>query len=51
MSYLVASGLLYSPVISAAAAGLIAWIIAGILLATGAKSIRRERLLGVSGDL
>ena len=51
MSYVVASGLLYSPVISAAAAGFIAWIIAAILLATGAKSIRRERLLGVSGDL
>jgi ABC-type Na+ efflux pump permease subunit len=51
MSYVVASGLLYSPVISAAGAGLVAWIIAGILLATGAKSIRRERLLGVSGDL
>ncbi|MCB1247361.1 MAG: ABC transporter permease subunit [Acidimicrobiia bacterium] len=51
MSYAVASGLLYSPVISAAAAGLIAWIIALALLGTGAKSIKRERLLGVSGDL
>lgn len=51
MSYGVASGLLYSPVVSAAWAGLIAWIIAGVLLATGSKSIRRERLLGVSADL
>lgn len=50
MSYAVASGLLYSPVISAAAAGLIAWIIAAILLVTGSKSIKRERLLGVSAD-
>jgi len=51
MSYGVASGLLYSPVISAGLAGLIAWIIAFALLASGAKSIRRERLLGVSADL
>jgi hypothetical protein len=51
MSYGVASGLLYSPVISATLAGLIAWIIALLLLASGAKSIRRERLLGVSADL
>ncbi|MDA2979610.1 MAG: ABC transporter permease subunit [Actinomycetota bacterium] len=51
MSYAVASGLLYSPVISAAIAGLVAWIIAAVLLASGAKSIRRERLLGVSADL
>ena len=51
MSYGVASGLLYSPVISAALAGLIAWIIAFALLGSGAKSIRRERLLGVSADL
>ena len=51
MSYGVASGLLYSPVISATIAGLVAWIIAAVLLASGAKSIRRERLLGVSADL
>ncbi|MGI9666163.1 MAG: ABC transporter permease subunit [Acidimicrobiia bacterium] len=50
MSYGVASGLLYSPVLSAAAAGLVAWFIAIILLATGAKSIKRERLLGVASD-
>ena len=50
MSYAVASGLLYSPVISAGITGLIAWIIAGLLLASGAKSIRRDRLLGVSAD-
>jgi ABC-type Na+ efflux pump permease subunit len=50
LSYGVASGLIYSPVLSAAAAGLVAWIIAGILLATGARSIRRERLLGVAAD-
>jgi hypothetical protein len=51
MSYAVASGLLYSPVVSAAVAGFVAWIIALALLASGAKSIKRERLLGVSADL
>lgn len=51
MSYGVASGLIYSPVLSATIAGLVAWLIAGALLASGAKSIRRERLLGVSADL
>ncbi len=50
-SYGVASGLLYSPVLSASIAGLIAWIIAFALLASSTGSIRRERLLGVSGDL
>lgn len=50
MSYAVASGLLYSPVLSAGVAGLVAWIIAATLLASGAKSIKRERLLGVSAD-
>lgn len=50
LSYVVASGLLYSPVMSAVIAGLIAWIIAGLLLASGAKSIRRDRLLGVAAD-
>lgn len=50
MSYGVASGLLYSPVLSAGIAGLIAWIIALSLLASGAKSIRRERLLGVASE-
>ncbi|MEZ5174866.1 MAG: ABC transporter permease subunit [Acidimicrobiia bacterium] len=51
LSYGVASGLLYSPVISAAVAGFLAWLVALALLTTGARSIRRERLLGVSGDL
>lgn len=50
MSYIVASGLVYSPVLSAFGAGVVAWIIAGFLLASGARSIRRERLLGVSAD-
>ncbi len=50
MSYGVASGLLYSPVISAAIAGLIAWIVTALLLVSGSKSIKRERLLGVSAD-
>jgi ABC-2 type transport system permease protein len=50
MSYVVASGLLFSPVLSAAVAGLVAWIIAAILLVSGAKSIKRERLLGVAAD-
>ena len=50
MSYGVASGLLYSPILSAAAAGLVAWIIALMLLASGAKAIKRERLLGVASE-
>ena len=50
MSYVVASGLLYSPVLSAAGAGLIAWLVAFTLLGAGARSIKRERLLGVSAD-
>ena len=33
-----------------AAAGLVAWIIAIMLLASGAKSIKRERLLGVASE-
>ncbi len=51
LSYGVASGLLYSPVVSAAVAGLVAWIVALALLGSGSRSIRRERLLGVSADL
>ena len=50
MSYGVASGLLYSPVLSAFGAGLVAWILALALLASGAKSIKRERLLGVASE-
>jgi len=50
MSYAVASGLLYSPIISAVAAGFIAWVIAALLLVSGTNSIKRERLLGVSAD-
>jgi ABC-type Na+ efflux pump permease subunit len=50
MSYVVASGLLYSPVLSAAGAGLVAWLVAFTLLASGARSIKRERLLGVSAE-
>lgn len=50
MSYAVASGLLYSPIWSAFGAGVIAWILALLLLASGAKSIKRERLLGVAAE-
>lgn len=50
MSYGIATGLIYSPVASAAIVGLVAWIIAAILLVTGSKSIKRERLLGVSAE-
>lgn len=50
MSYGVASGLLWSPVVSASIAGLIAWIVALTLLASSTNSIKRERLLGVSAD-
>ncbi len=50
VSYAVASGLLYSPVISAVIAGFVAWITAGLLLVSGARSIERDRLLGLSPD-
>lgn len=50
MSYVVASGLLYSPVLSAFGAGVVAWIIAAALLWSGARSIKRERLLGVAAE-
>lgn len=50
MSYGVASGLLWSPVVSASIAGFIAWLVALTLLASSANSIKRERLLGVSAD-
>lgn len=50
MSYVVASGLLYSPVLSAFGAGVVAWIIAAGLLWSGAKAIKRERLLGVAAE-
>jgi ABC-type uncharacterized transport system permease subunit len=50
LSYGVASGLLFSPVLSAAVSGFIAWIVAAMLLAGGARSIKRERLLGVAAE-
>ncbi len=50
VSYAVATGLIYSPVMSAILVGLIAWIAVGLLLASGSKSIRRERLVGLSSD-
>lgn len=50
LSYGAASGLLYSPVLSALAIGTIAWLVAIILMLRGSRSIRRERLLGVASE-
>ncbi len=49
-SYGIASGLLYSPAYSALIVGAIAWIVAILLLRSGARAVRRERLLGVAAD-
>ena len=47
VSYAVASGLIYDPLRSGLATGALAWLAAYILVITGAKSLRRETLLGI----
>ncbi len=47
VSYAVASGLIYDPLRSGLATGVVAWLVAYILVITGAKSLRRETLLGI----
>jgi len=49
-SYGIASGLVFSPAASALAVGTIAWLVAAALLWSGARSVRRERLLGITAD-
>lgn len=49
-SYGIASGLLFSPGVSAIAVGAAAWVLAVVLLLTGARALRRERLLGVASE-
>lgn len=50
MSYAAASGLIYSPTISALFIGIVAWALAIFLLLTGSRSLKRERLLGVASE-
>lgn len=50
MSYGAASGLLYSPTLSAFVIGAVAWLLAILLLIRGSRSLRRERLLGVASE-
>jgi len=50
LSYAAASGLIYSPTWSAFGIGLVAWVVAIILLVRGSRSLRRERLLGVASE-
>lgn len=47
ISYAVASGLIYDPLRSGLITGVIAWLAAYVLVVTGAKSLRRENLLGI----
>ena len=47
IAYTVASGLVYDPARTGLLAGLTGWVIAYVGLATGARSLRREILLGI----
>ena len=47
VSYAVASGLIYDPLRSGLATGALAWLLAYVLVFTGARSLRRETLLGI----
>lgn len=49
-AYGVSSGLLINPVIAAISVGFAAWGLAIVGLASGARSLHRERLLGFGGD-
>ena len=49
-SYAIASGLVFSPATSALLVGTVAWIVAALVLRSGARAVRRERLLGVAAD-
>lgn len=49
-AYGVSSGLLINPVIAAISVGFVAWGLAIVGLASGARSLHRERLLGFGGD-
>ena len=50
-SYGISSGLIFDPTLAALATGAIAWIIAIVGLMSGAKTLRRERLLGVGVEV
>ena len=50
LSYAVSTGLVYSQAVSAFAVGLVAWFFAYLGLRSGAKAVKRERLLGVASE-
>jgi ABC-type Na+ efflux pump permease subunit len=47
ISYTVATGLVYDPARTGLVAGAIAWLLAYVLIISGARAINRERLLGI----
>ena len=49
-SYAISSGLLYNPNLSAFMVGLLAWVLAYFGLRSGAKAVKRDRLLGVGSE-
>lgn len=51
VSYAVAAGVVASPGASGLWIGAIAWVVAGLLIARGAKTLKRDRLLGVASEV
>jgi ABC-type Na+ efflux pump permease subunit len=47
IAYLVATGILFNAVLAATLIGAVAWLLAGLGLWRGARSIRREHLIGI----
>lgn len=50
VSYAVAAGVVASPGSSGLWIGAVAWVVAGLLIARGAKTLQRDRLLGVASE-
>ena len=51
VSYAVAAGVVASPDASGLWVGAVAWVIAGVLITRGAKTLQRDRLLGVASEV
>ncbi|MCZ6460731.1 MAG: ABC transporter permease subunit [Actinobacteria bacterium] len=50
VSYAVAAGVVASPGASGLWVGAVAWVVAGLLITRGAKTLQRDRLLGVASE-
>ncbi len=50
ISYAVAAGVVASPGASGLWIGAVAWVVAGLLIARGASTLKRDRLLGVASE-